>query len=167
MSYIVCILAFGLYWLSIKKRPSWVGKLAGGGGGKSSKGGSKGGGGGKFAAAVIEFVPFTLLAIATMTLADTAVGRWLTAPVEWVLQFPAGWMGTSTAVLAGVAFALMALAAILDLLDLKPDGVAKTAVIVLPFLVLIATGPIADAGSGLFERVNQAGTAAMSAIVGM
>lgn len=144
MPWIACALAFGLYYVVVRYLPSRLSRVTG-----------------------ISFVPFALLAIGTMTLADTVVGVWVSNYlIEPVLGLVGSPLGLSAALLAGVAFVLIALAAVFDLIDLKPDGIAKTAVIVLPFLALAAVGPIADAGAGLFDAVSESGSEALTAVVG-
>lgn len=144
MSWIACALAFGLYYVVRKYLPRRLSHMPG-----------------------VAFVPFALLAIGTMTLADTIVGVWAsTYLIEPVLGFLGGFVGISAALVAGVAFVLVTIAAVFDLIDLKPEGIAKTAVMVLPFLALVAVGPVADAGAGLFDAVSSTGAGALTNLVG-
>lgn len=144
MSWIACALAFGLYYVVKRYLPRRLSRTPG-----------------------VSFVPFALLAIGTVTLADTVVGVWAsTYLIEPVLGFLGGFVGVSAALLAGVAFVLLTVAAVFDLIDLNPEGIAKTAVLVLPFLALVAVGPFAAAGSGLFDAVANTGAGALTNLVG-
>lgn len=149
MSYVACMLAFGLRFVWNKYQPRMAGRIP-----------------------YVAFFPFVLLAIGTMTLANTRVGSWIATAMQAVL----GWIGSvaggvigvsiSASMLASILFALLAIAAIFDLLDLRPDGIAQTAAIALPFLAYAAVGPFATAGAGLFEAVSSSGTDALMHMVG-
>lgn len=144
MSYIAAALALGLYVVWNKYAPR---KL------KSFKGSG--------------FVPFALLAIGVTTLANTIIVTWPVANVVApIFGWVGGWFGVSGATVAGVVFVLLAIAALLDILnDFDPEGIAMTAVIVLPVLALVAVGPLAAAGSGLFDSISEAGSQALTNLV--
>lgn len=115
----------------------------------------------------LEFIPFALLLIAMSTLANSGLGRWVaTQALAPLFGWVGGWAGVSGAVAATVALALIALAAGCDLIDLEPNGVAKTAVMVLPFLALISVGPVAGFTNDLFGAVSDGGTQMMTSITG-
>lgn len=148
--YITAVLAFVLYYATHKRLPNRLRRIR-----------------------YIEFIPFFLLAIGTSTLAATTLGDRLAA---WFLGAPLGWLGqligviptvpaVTGAVVATVALVAIVVLAVFDLLDLRPDGIAKTAVIVGPFLALVAIGPVAGGASGVFDAVAGAGANALPALV--
>lgn len=121
----------------------------------------------------IEFVPFLLLAVATTALASTALGAWLSGMLSTVIGWGCDLIGQipnlptpSVTMVASVVFVLVALAAIGDLADGEPDGIAKTAVIVLPFLLLAATGPLAEGATGLFDTLVTIGGDTIMGLIG-
>lgn len=151
MPYAVCALALGLRWV--------VGNF-----GKKATG--------KAGKTVTGFVKLGLLAIFSMTLANTGIGVWISNLIRTV----AGWgtdlfasvtgVSISVSLIASIVFALVALAGIGNLIDGEPDGIVKTAVVLLPFLALAATGPLVDSSAGLFEAVSNAGGNALTNLIG-
>lgn len=80
MSWIACALAFGLYYVVRKYLPRRLSRTPG-----------------------VSFVPFALLAIGTMTLANTVVGTWVSSYlISPVLGFLGGFVGVSAALLAEI-----------------------------------------------------------------
>ena len=120
-----------------------------------------------------EFIPFALLAVATTALASTGLGQWLSDTLGTVIGWGCDLIGQipnlptpSVTMVASILFALVALAAIGDLADGQPNGIAQTAVILLPFLLLTATGPLAQGATGLFDTIATIGGDTLMGLIG-
>ena len=109
--------------------------------------------------------PLMLLTCAA-ALANTIIGVWAARLFGAVFGLVGGWFGVSAALLAGVAGLLLLVGTALDLKDKKADGIAKTGLVLLPILAMVASGPLAAQGLGLFDQVAQAGATALGSMIG-
>lgn len=112
------------------------------------------------------FLRPTLLLICAASLANTIIGIWVARLFGGVLGWAGGLFGASGALLAGVVGLLLLLGTALDLKDKRPDGIAKTGLVLLPILAMVATGPLAAQGLGLFDSIAQAGQTGLSTMIG-
>lgn len=96
----------------------------------------------------------TLLFVGMAMLA-TAVGDWLASIITISGQW--AWLGS-------IVMILLIVGAILDLKDKRPDGLAKTAFVAVPFLAMIVSGPIADEVQDIVNRVAGSGVQVTSDI---
>lgn len=142
MSYAVAVISIGLY-VVLRKR------LAG-------KFNNK-----------LWFVAPALLLMATCSLANTGLGAWIAHTIiGGLLGLLGGAFGISTSLLAGGIALIMLAGAVIDLWDKKPDGFAKTAIIALPLLVILAAGPVASTAGGLFDSIAGVGHNGIAALIG-
>lgn len=173
MSLAVAAFAYGLYFM-LRKR----GVKGGGGGGGAARGApaitaGAGGGGGGLAGRIRGFltkwcwwVPSALLLIANASMANTVVGVWSAKILGGLLGFVGGWFHVHAALIAGVAFLLLFIATVWDLvIDHKPDGIAKVGLVLLPVLVLIAAGPMPAHGRNFFDSVDRVSTSQMHSLI--
>lgn len=72
--------------------------------------------------------------------------------------------GLPVGVAAAVAILALLIAAVFDLSDKHPDGWAKTAILVVPFLAVIGTGPIPTAVQQFTNTVSGHSTDVVSTI---
>ncbi len=117
-------------------------------------------------AAKAWFVRPAMLLICAASLANTIIGVWGAKAINALLGWVGGWFGASGALMAGVAGLLLLLGTALDLKDKRPDGIAKTGLILLPILAMVAVGPLAVQGSGLFDSIAEAGRTGLSTMIG-
>ncbi|RFU39109.1 hypothetical protein DZF91_24135 [Actinomadura logoneensis] len=140
MSYVVAAVAFGL-WIILGKKLS--GHLL------------------KF-----WWLRPSMLLVCSASLASTGVGTWaahmLGKPMGWV----GGWVHVSGALVAGGVGVLLLVGTVLDLKDRHPDGIAKTGLIALPLLALVASGPLADTGTNLFGSIAQTSASTLASMIG-
>lgn len=120
---------------------------------------------GKWAEKAWFLRPLMLLTCAA-SLANTIIGIWGARLISGILGLVGGWFGASAALLAGVVGLLLLVGTALDLKDKRPDGIAKTGLIVLPVLAMVASGPLAAQGLGLFDSLAQAGGSALGSMIG-
>lgn len=102
----------------------------------------------------IWWLPFACLTLAVCAMAYAplpfgwgSIGGLLAGLVGWLLGLLGGLFGAGgelgASILAGVLIVVALLFGLKDLIkDQKPDGAAKTMVLALPVLVLVATSPI-------------------------
>lgn len=140
MSFAVAIAAVGLYVILGRKLGAWATK--------------------------VWFLRPVLLLVFSASLANTIVGVWAARLAGGVLGWIGGLFGASAALMAGVVGLLLLVGTALDLKDKRPDGMARTGLIALPVLAMIASGPLASTGNGLFDQVAQAGATALSTMIG-
>ena|SRR5690606_5640821 len=140
MSFAVAIAAVGLYVILGRKLGAWATK--------------------------VWFLRPVLLLTFAASLANTIVGVWAARLAGGVLGLIGGWIGVSAALMAGVVGLLLLVDTALDLKNKRPDGMARTGLVALPVLVMVASGPLATTGAGLFDQVAQAGATALTAMIG-
>lgn len=140
MEFAVAIAAGGLYIILGRKLGAWAAK--------------------------VWFVRPAMLLICSASLASTIVGVWAARLAGGVLGWIGGLLGASAALLAGVIGLLLLVGTALDLKDKRPDGIAKTGLIALPVLAMIASGPLASIGTGLFGQIAGAGATALTTMIG-
>lgn len=140
MEFAVAIAAGGLYIILGRKLGAW--------------------------AARVWFLRPVLLLICSASLASTIVGVWAARLAGGVLGWIGGLVGASAALLAGVVGLLLLVGTALDLKDRRPDGIAKSGLIALPVLAMIASGPLASIGTGLFDQIAGAGATALTTMIG-
>ncbi|MEV3927034.1 hypothetical protein [Actinomadura coerulea] len=114
----------------------------------------------------VWFLRPAMLLICAASLANTVLGVWSAKVTGGLLGWVGGWFGASAALLAGVVGLLLLVGTALDLKDKRPDGIAKTGLITLPILVMVASGPLAAQGAGLFDSIAQAGANGLSTMIG-
>lgn len=107
-----------------------------------------------------------MLLICAASLANTVIGVWGARLFAGVLGWAGGLFGASAALLAGVVGLLLLVGTALDLKDKRPDGIAKTGLVLLPILAMVASGPLAVQGSGLFDSIAQAGATGLGTMIG-
>ncbi|EIF01241.1 hypothetical protein [Saccharomonospora glauca] len=107
-------------------------------------------------------VPVILLFLTSTSLAVSPPVGWLMGKVADLL----GSFGLSAAGTAALTIVVLLVALVLDLMDKKPDGVAKTALIVIPLLAVIASGPVGDAVRNVNDGVARMGTNVISTVTG-
>lgn len=147
MSYAVAVLAFGLYFI-LRRR-------GGGGGGRVSK-----------MLAKAWWVSPLMLLVASAAITNTIIGVWSAKLGGGMFGWVGGLVHASGATTAGVVFLLLLVGTCLDLVDKRPDGIAKTGLIVLPLLALIMVGPLAGTGRGLLDSINKASAHSVSSLIG-
>jgi hypothetical protein len=114
-----------------------------------------------FLAPIVLFLSSTCFALSDL-------GHWIArVPFGWVTGIPAAFGGPSAAVIATVILVLLLLAALLDLFaDKKADGWAKTGIVLVPLLALIAVGPIAQSVNNITNNVGRGGAQGVDALTG-
>ena len=112
------------------------------------------------------FLRPAMLLICSASLANTIVGVWAARLAGGGLGWAGELLGMSAATAAGVVGLLLLVGTALDLKDHRPDGIAKTGLIVLPVLVMVATGPLAASGSGLFDSLAAGASTALASLIG-
>lgn len=120
------------------------------------------------------WLPFALLSLAVWAFAyaplpfgwGTPAGL-LGTIVKWVLQWPGSWIGVSASLIATVVLIVLLGFAAVDLFsDKKPDGIAKTAVYVIPILALVAGGSVAAQVLHFTHLVGNVGPQFVTSIAG-
>lgn len=174
MSFAVAVLAYGIYFM-LRRRgvKGGGGAPAGAGKGVPAITAGSGGGGGGVASRIRAFfvkhgwwIPPALLLVGSSSLSNTFVGIWSAKILGGLLGFFGGWFHVSSALIAGVSGLLLFAATLWDLaVDRKPDGIAKTGLMMLPILALIAAGPAAADGRGLFDTIDHAATSQMHSLI--
>lgn len=143
MPYVAAGLAFGLFYLFKQRLPRAASRMP-----------------------YVQFLWYLALAAGTIILATTQVGDWVSGVVAGAAGWIGGLVGVDGAILVTAVFVLLAGAAVFDLVDGKVEGIAKTGIIVLPFLALVSAGPVAGAASELFAVVSSGATDPLLALVG-
>lgn len=140
MTYVVVIVAGVLYWILGKKLGAWQDKA--------------------------WFVRPAMLVISSASFANTGLGIWCAHVLRGTFGWAGGLLDASSGLVAGGIGLILLVGTALDLRDHRPDGMAKTGLIMLPLLVLVASGPLASSGAGLFDSISQAGTHGLSSMIG-
>lgn len=117
-------------------------------------------------AAKAWFLRPAMLLICAASLANTVLGVWGAKAAGGLLGWIGGWFDVSAALLAGAVGLLLLVGTVLDLKDKRPDGIAKTGLVLLPILAMVAAGPLAVQGSGLFDSIAQASRSGLSTMIG-
>lgn len=111
------------------------------------------------------YVVLPLALVGAAALANTTLGRWAANGLEGLVGLLAGAIGMSTPLLAtGLMLILLALVLYGYIHDRKADRTEIIGTFVLPLLFLIATGPIAGAGSTFFDSIAAVGTSAFGGL---
>lgn len=110
----------------------------------------------------------SLLFMFSASLAATWLGEllagWLGGLFDWITDLFD--VGAGGELIAGALLVLMVLGTVLDLKDKKPDGFAKTGLIMIPLLALIAAGPIASGTRDLTGKVSDGAENGVTSIIG-
>ncbi|MGI5208960.1 hypothetical protein ACQEU6_46280 [Spirillospora sp. CA-108201] len=112
------------------------------------------------------FLRPAMLLVCAAALANTVIGIFGARLFGAVLGLIGGWFGASAALMAGVVGLLLLVGTALDLKDKRPDGIAKTGLVLLPILAMVASGPLAAQGLGLFDSIAQAGETGLGTMIG-
>jgi hypothetical protein len=114
------------------------------------------------------FLAPIVLFLASTAFALSDFGRWVArVPFGWLTGIPAAFGGPSAAVTATCVLALLLLATLLDLLaDKKADKWAKTGIMLIPLLALIAVGPLSQSMNNVTTNVGRVGTQGIDALTG-
>jgi hypothetical protein len=114
-------------------------------------------------------VKVALALIAGASFAAVSLGGWVADRIRTV----AGWIGNlgdlnmTSGQVAAVAVLLLVIATVLDVVvDRKADKVAIAAMVLLPLLFIVASGPVADGGSQLMAAIREAGAAGLGPMIG-
>lgn len=107
-------------------------------------------------------IPPVLLFLTATTFAVTPAGHWVMGKLAGLLSG----MGLSPAGSAALTIVLLLVGTFLDLRDKRADGVAKTGLVLIPLLAVIASGPIADAVNGVTTGVSNVGHTTISTVTG-
>ncbi|MFC0431037.1 hypothetical protein [Kutzneria buriramensis] len=138
MSWLVCLFAFGMLYLLKKKWKKWR----------------------KW------WVVAIFAAIGACSFANTNLGAWVAGLLRGLLGIPAGWIGVSAALLAALAVLICIPLVVYGFWhDRKADKPELIGLIMLPLLVIIASGPVAANGAGLVDAVTHFGTSGLSYLV--
>lgn len=113
----------------------------------------------------LRLVPFAILAVGvfSLSMAPLPFGAGSVAGLAalvaiWPLKLIAALFGTSVGKIATILLLGSILAGLIDLFkDKKPDEWAKTMLIAVPVLVLIATGPVVDPVKNAIEAIGGVG----------
>ena len=103
-------------------------------------------------------IPPLLLFLTSATFAAGPAGRWVMDLVAKVL----GGMGLAVGLVSSLAIILLVLGIVLDLRDKKADRFARTALVLVPLVAILAAGPIAEAVNGITNGVSDTGNAAVT-----
>lgn len=114
---------------------------------------------------VLWWVPYALLVLGVCALmlapipfTDVSIAQGLAYVASWLFGLLGSAIGAPAAAIGGVALFILIVAALVDLIkDQKPDGIAKTAVFLLPVLALVAAGPIAANILDFTHSIGQVG----------
>lgn len=103
---------------------------------------------------ILLFLGVCSLVWAPLPFVGGSLATWIGTLLGWVLGWLAGLFSASSATAATVAILALAIAAVIDLLDKQPDKWAKTAIVTIPFLAVLATGPIASGVDSITRSVS-------------
>lgn len=107
-------------------------------------------------------IPVILLFLATTSLAVSPPAIWGMGKFADLL----GSFGLSAAGTAALTIVVLLVVLVLDLRDKKPDGAAKFALIMIPLLAIIASGPVGDAVRNVNDGVARMGGNVISTVTG-
>jgi hypothetical protein len=98
-------------------------------------------------------------ALFACSFAGTSLGGWLAGVMRSVLGVPAGWIGTTAALLATIAVLILIPTVYYGFRhDKKADKWEMAGLILLPLLFIIASGPVASHGGTLVVAISHFGS---------
>lgn len=107
-------------------------------------------------------IPVILLFLATTSLAVSPPAIWAMGKIGDGVNG----LGFSAAGSAALTIVILLVVLVLDLRDKKPDGGAKFALILIPLLAVIASGPVGDATRSVNGGVARMGDNVISTVTG-
>lgn len=166
MTWAIFAVLVTVYWVTGRKRPG--AKRGNGRGGKGS-GAGKGDKIGLIVGTFREIVLFTSLC--TVVFAPLPWGlQSVGVTVGWILEWlfgPLEYLGINAALAATVLLVAAVVVFLWDVLsDFAIDKPAHIALIMLPFLVFMAAGPVAEAVTSVVTGVHTSGTNTVSSVLG-
>ena len=152
MSFVVCLILFALYWAMGKKSP-----------GKNGKGDTPV----HLIRETFFFLAMCSLVFVPLPFGFGTVGAVVSGLMSWLAGLIGSVVGVSaTSVATGVLVVTVFIAAWDILSDLKVNKPAKKCLMAIPFLAMIAIGPVAQAMQGFTGNAHEMGTASISTFLG-